>query len=178
MRFVFLIGPPGSGKTTQASALARGLGAAHVSAGDLVRDAKAAGEKVPRDREDRSLVDASWIVGRIRLAAGCATDVIVDGFPRQKDHVALIPDLGQCLGIVRLMLPFESALARMKDRGREGEDLQRITYRRFLHNGRETAVINEARRVGLLVIDVDGERDQATVATAFAEAVERLRKSA
>src|SRR5437773_3605845 len=88
MRLAFL-GPPGAGKGTQARALAREWGVAHLATGDMLRDAVAAGTRLGLDAKrymDRgALVPDAVIIGlmRERLAQpDAATGFIVDGFPR------------------------------------------------------------------------------------------------
>ncbi len=85
MRIV-LLGPPGAGKGTQASALAAEFGAVHVATGDILRLETNACTELGRlaksfmDRGDLVPDDViiSMIRGRLRDAAG----MILDGFPR------------------------------------------------------------------------------------------------
>ncbi len=86
---IVLLGPPGSGKGTQAKRLVEVLGIPHVSSGDLFRDHLSegtelgllaqsymeAGELVPDD------VTVKMVVERLG-EPGCEEGVILDGFPR------------------------------------------------------------------------------------------------
>ncbi len=88
MRIV-LLGPPGSGKGTQATVLAEGLGVAAVSTGDLFRSHvdsgselgrkvaayAAAGDLVPDD------VTVAMVVERLGRS-DCRGGYLLDGFPR------------------------------------------------------------------------------------------------
>jgi len=87
--FVLLFGPPGSGKGTQASALAERLGVPHVATGDIfrkhLREGTALG-KLARSYMDRGqlvpdLVTCDLVASRLgeNDAAG---GVLFDGFPR------------------------------------------------------------------------------------------------
>src|SRR2546426_9809650 len=107
MRLVFL-GPPGAGKGTQARALAREWGVAHVATGAMRREALAAGTRLGLEAKrymDRgALVPDDVIIGlmRERLAGpDAARGFIVDGFPRtiaQAEALAgLLKDAGQAL---------------------------------------------------------------------------------
>jgi len=88
MRLV-LLGPPGSGKGTQATRLADELGVPQISTGDILRAAVAAG--TPLGEKARRFMDAGSLVPdgvmlelveeRLR-AADCARGFILDGFPR------------------------------------------------------------------------------------------------
>src|SRR2546429_6051205 len=128
MRLVFL-GPPGAGKVTQARALAREWGVAHVATGDMLREALAAGTRLgleaKRYMDQGALVPDDVIIGlmRERLAGpDAARGFIVDGFPRtiaQAEALAgLLKDAGQALDRV---IYFEVS---------ERELLRRLTGRR------------------------------------------------
>ena len=88
MRIV-LLGPPGSGKGTQAKVLTDKLGVPQISTGDMLRAAVAAGTPLGREAKaimDRgSLVPDSVIIGLVReriARADCRRGYILDGFPR------------------------------------------------------------------------------------------------
>ncbi len=85
---VFL-GPPGSGKGTQAVKLAQKLNIVHLSTGDILRNAVNDGSQLGKEAEtymkNGELVPDHLLVGLIesRLAAGELKDgFILDGFPR------------------------------------------------------------------------------------------------
>lgn len=88
MNLVFL-GPPGSGKGTQAIRLAESKGLVHLSTGDLLRDAVKAGTELGQRAEGYmkagELVPDDLIVGLIedKIASGSLEKgFILDGFPR------------------------------------------------------------------------------------------------
>lgn len=88
MNLVFL-GPPGSGKGTQAVRLAESKGLVHLSTGDLLRDAIKAGTELGKRAEGSmkagNLVPDDLIVGLIedKIASGSLVNgFILDGFPR------------------------------------------------------------------------------------------------
>lgn len=89
IRRVVLVGPPGSGKTTQARAVSDKLGAPHVCIGELFRSNIARG--TPLGMASRSYLDRGELVPdewtteivRQRLAEpDAAGGFLVDGFPR------------------------------------------------------------------------------------------------
>jgi adenylate kinase len=84
-----MLGPPGAGKGTQARTLAAVRGVPHISTGDMLREAVAAGTAIGlRARavmEQGLLVSDEIIVGvvRERLAkADALAGFVLDGFPR------------------------------------------------------------------------------------------------
>jgi adenylate kinase len=88
VRIVF-IGPPGAGKGTQAKLLAERLGIAHLSTGDILRQASQSG--TPLGKRVRPIIDAGGLVDDAlmvqvveeRLAADdCRRGFLLDGFPR------------------------------------------------------------------------------------------------
>ncbi len=86
---VILLGPPGSGKGTQAQLLAQRAGVPQISTGDILRAAAAAGTPIGRRAkqymEAGKLVPDEVVIGiaQERIAQpDCARGFILDGFPR------------------------------------------------------------------------------------------------
>ena len=85
---VVLVGPPGSGKGTQAKVLCQRFGIPQISTGDMLRAAKAAGTLDPHHLE---IMDKGGLVpdeAMIKLidsridADDCKPGFLLDGFPR------------------------------------------------------------------------------------------------
>jgi len=104
MRIV-LIGAPGSGKGTQAKKLTADKNIPHISTGDMLRDAVAAGtrfgQKARPTIEAGQLVSDDIVLGIIseRLARPDAADgFILDGFPRTEQQALDLEELLDQLG--------------------------------------------------------------------------------
>jgi adenylate kinase len=85
---VILLGPPGSGKGTQAACVAGELDMAHISTGDLLREAVKAGSELGREAEGYmkkgALVPDGIMLGLIEkeLSGLGGRGWLLDGFPR------------------------------------------------------------------------------------------------
>jgi len=106
-RIIFL-GPPGAGKGTQASDLAREWGVSHVATGDMLREAARKGTRLGLEAKrymDRgALVPDEVVIGLVdeRLGqADAGSGWVLDGFPRT---VAQAEALDRLLGQRRLDL--------------------------------------------------------------------------
>ncbi len=127
MRIV-LLGAPGSGKGTQAKKLMAERQVPHISTGDMLRAAVAAGTRFGRQAKEimeaGQLVSDDVMLGIIseRLSESDAAEgFILDGFPRTKqqayDLEELLDQLGQPLdGAILLDVDFEILMKRLTGR--------------------------------------------------------------
>jgi adenylate kinase len=88
---LILLGPPGAGKGTQAARLKERYGIAHLSTGEMLREAVAAGTAVGREAKgimaEGRLVPDELINRLVAERIGqpdCAKGFILDGFPRTR----------------------------------------------------------------------------------------------
>lgn len=86
---IILLGPPGSGKGTQAKLLSETVHVVHISTGDLLRAAAAAG--TPLGKQAQVAMEAGQLVADevvLRMIAGqlirpeTQQGFVLDGFPR------------------------------------------------------------------------------------------------
>lgn len=99
MNLVFL-GPPGSGKGTQAVRVAKQLGITHLSTGDVLREAVRNGTELGKKAEGYmqrgELVPDDLIIGLIedKVIGGELNDgFILDGFPRTMEQARSLRDM-------------------------------------------------------------------------------------
>lgn len=123
-----LLGPPGAGKGTQASAMARRWGMAHISSGDLLRDnvreETALGREARPYMERGELVPDQLILDMMaqRLAQPDArAGYVLDGFPRTVAQAEALEEVlrrtGQELdAVIYLQVPEEEILRRLSGR--------------------------------------------------------------
>jgi adenylate kinase len=100
-----MVGGPGAGKGTQAAALAKRLGLAHVASGDLFRSHLRKGTELGRQAakymERGSLVPDDLTIAMVeqRLSEPDAAEgVILDGFPRTRAQAEALDDTLERLG--------------------------------------------------------------------------------
>lgn len=147
MRIV-LLGPPGSGKGTQASILCDRLGLAHISTGVLLRDAVERGTELGRKAQGfmdaGELVPDDLVLGLIEERLG-QDDVdagfILDGYPRNLAQAEALEQL-----LARLGRPIDVAVSVTVE---EDEIIDRLS-KRAIEEGRsdDTAeVIRNRMRV-------------------------------
>lgn len=170
MRIV-LLGPPGSGKGTQAALLKERLGVPHISTGDLLRAAVAAGTplglKAKAAMDAGELVSDELMLGLIEERMG-ADDVkagyLLDGYPR---NLAQARALDELLG--RLELPVQRALSlivdeeaivqrlakRAEEEGRSDDSEAVVRNRLQVYREQTAPVAGHYRETGLLK-EVDG----------------------
>ena len=170
MRVVFL-GPPGSGKGTQAKLLAGRLGVPAISTGEIlrtaVREKTPLGQKAQAIMERGDLVSDELIVELIReriAQADARRGFILDGFPRtiaQAEALErLLAEKGDSLSAaVNFRVPDEELTRRMLGRaaeeGRADDRPETIRERLKVYREKTEPLIDFYRKRDL-VADVDG----------------------
>ena len=121
---IIFIGPPGSGKGTQAKRLAAQHAIPHISTGDMLREAVADGTELGRQAApimaSGALVSDDLMLGIVkdRLAkADASGGFILDGFPRtlvQAERLdAIIGNGAEALRVLQLLVPDEAIVRRI-----------------------------------------------------------------
>jgi adenylate kinase len=166
---VILLGPPGSGKGTQAARLRDGLGFAVLSTGEILREARSAGSEQGRragEYMDRGeLVPDELVAAAVEQAIDglAGTPVLLDGFPRTLPQARA---LDRALGsrtvdrVVLIDIPDEEVVRRIANRrdGRSDDTAETARQRlRVYHRQTEPLVSHYEQR--LLLRRVDGARD-------------------
>jgi adenylate kinase len=178
MRIVFL-GPPGSGKGTQARLLGQRAGVPAISTGDMLREAVRLG--TPLGARARGIMEAGELVGddivigliRERISAPDARNgFLLDGFPRTIEQARALDRLlegnGEALdGVINLLVPektlTERMLGRAAEEGRSDDRPETVAERLRVYREKTAPLVEHYRKRDLLS-DVDGSGEIREIA--------------
>lgn len=177
-----LLGPPGSGKGTQAERLANLYQIPHISTGDLLREAVAneteLGKKAKEYMDSGNLVPDETILGMVRDRLDqpdAKAGWILDGFPRSVSQAEfldkLLQEISQELDIaINLDVPDDIVVSRMLGRGRADDNEETIRRRLEVYREQTAPTIDYYSDRDKLV-SVDGDRDIDEVTAALQAAI-------
>lgn len=166
MRIVF-IGPPGAGKGTQSQRVVAKLGVAHLSTGDMLRQAQAEhtdlGQRAERYMSAGQLVPDDLMLRLIdrRLdQPDCRDGYLLDGFPRTLGQAEaldkMLAERGTPLDMVlELTADSEELVTRLAARGR-ADDKPEVVRRRLEEYAQRTQSLCDYYRGQGLLESVDG----------------------
>ena len=181
VRRLVILGKQGAGKGTQCELLVERYGVAHISTGDMLRAAVAAG--TPLGRQAKEVMDAGELVSDELILGIVAerleapdTDAgfLLDGFPRTE---------AQADGLFALLAPHSVSRAidldvaddivtrRMLDRGRADDTPEAIARRLELYEA-ETAPLRKLFADRGVLVTVDGLGTPAQVHQRIVAAIE------
>jgi len=192
---LILFGPPGAGKGTQARRLMERYGLAHISTGDMLRAAVAAGTGLGRKAKeimDRGeLVPDGIILDLVRerlQQPDAQKGFILDGFPRTVAQAEaldrLLADMGRKIdAVIALDVPDEVLISRIEARIREtggarsDDNVETLKRRLEVYHAQTRPLLDYYRTRGLLYV-VDGTRSIEKVSQAIEEILTHIRVSA
>lgn len=123
MSVLVFLGPPGSGKGTQAKMLAEELGIAHISLGDVLREEVRSGSEIGKQAKEcmeaGNLVPDELTISltKKRLSRPDAKlGIIVDGFPRSLVQAEAFDKMTAQLGLPVKVIYFELNEAQIVER--------------------------------------------------------------
>jgi adenylate kinase len=159
---ILLLGPPGSGKGTQAKKIHDTYGVAHIATGDMIREIKELdtplGREVKEVYDRGDLVDDEMMIRLIRdrLSRGdTLPGFVLDGFPRTMPQAEaldeLLDELGRSIDVVFefQVRDREQLLERILKRAAQenrSDDTAEVIRRRLENYDRETAPLVEYYR--------------------------------
>lgn len=186
---LLLIGAPGSGKGTQATALAAHYGVAHIASGDLLRSQIRAG--TPLGTKVRSYVESGDLVPDELVleiltpeltAASDAGGYVLDGFPRNLEQAEAAYRLARRLGVtVRAAVYLEAEqeellgrlLRRATEEGRADDREATIRHRLEIFATTTAPLVDYYAGRGILVT-IDAMQPVHRVTTAIVDGITAL----
>ncbi|MCX8103593.1 MAG: nucleoside monophosphate kinase [Candidatus Bipolaricaulota bacterium] len=119
-RRIVLLGPPGSGKGTQAVRLAEALGVPHISTGDLLRsevqNRTALGLQAQRFIDKGELVPDQLVAEMIKQRLQGMTGFVLDGFPRNLKQAQILEGVTEVERVLHFRLDREEIVRRLSAR--------------------------------------------------------------
>ncbi len=166
-RRVLFLGPPGAGKGTQAAMLSKALGVPHISTGEMLREAIAAGTDLGKQVEQvvasGALVSDELVLALVEERLGredARCGYLLDGYPRNVAQAsALAGIMGEDAIEVVLLLEVDTdelvsrLLKRAADQGRVDDTEDVIRHRLGVYLSETMPLINH---YGASVTAVDG----------------------
>jgi adenylate kinase len=189
MRVVFL-GPPGSGKGTQARLLAERLRMPAISTGEMLRAAvhegTSLGGKVKAVMEKGDLVSDDLIIALIRekiAAPDAAGGFVLDGFPRTVDQAVALEKIlsgneKAISAVVNLSVPETALIDRLAGRAglerRADDGRDTVLERLRVYHEKSEPLIEFYRRRGLLT-EVEGTGTVSEVTDRIGNALDQAK---
>lgn len=155
---LILMGPQGSGKTTQAALLGKFLQLPHVSTGDIYRQIAAEnnelGRRIKACLENGLLIDDETTFQIVdRHLSEIKTGFIVDGFPRTLSQAKKEPFVVD--KVIAISVPEDECIHRLLDRKREDDTRQIIVARLAFYHQETEPILDYYKQQGKLV-EIDG----------------------
>ena len=180
---VALLGPPGSGKGTQAMRLRDRYGFAIVATGDLLRQARRAdtdlGRRASQYMDRGELVPDELIVAMVRdaIAGLDGKPILIDGFPRTVTQAGALADAlrdrgRELTGALLIDVPDDLVVQRIsgRDDDRQDDRPETVRERLRLYHRQTVPLIDYYAERGLLR-RVDGAQDADAVEVAVRAAI-------
>ena len=186
MTRLLIVGPPGSGKGTQAARLSDAYGIPAIATGDIFRHNIKT--QTPLGIQVKAIIDAGDYVtddltNELVLSRLSETDALdgflLDGYPRTLAQVTYLDELlsqrGQSLdAVIQLVADKEEVVTRLRKRaleqGRTDDTEEAIRHRQDVY-ARETMPLIAVYRDRGLLIEVDGLGEIDDVSTRISESL-------
>lgn len=158
---ILLIGPQGSGKSTQASLLSQALGLPKITIGDILR--QIAGQQTSEAKRIREILAAGQLVDDQTVAELVRNRInqekngfIIDGYPRTIEQANIFdPDFDK---VIYLNVPREQVVERLIQRGRVDDTSELINKRLDLYYQQTQPLLDYYKQKNIL-LEIDGIGD-------------------
>lgn len=151
---ILLIGPQGSGKSTQGKRLSENLGIPYISTGDIFRKIAQTDGNIKQTIESGTLVDDQTTIKLVkeRLSENdCRHGFILDGYPRNVEQAQAL-DLNFDK-VIYINVPEQKVVERLLSRGRADDSEEGIKKRLNLYKGQTQPLLDF---YGNILTEIDG----------------------
>lgn len=156
MNKILLIGPQGSGKSTQAKLLGEFLKVPIISTGDIFRKQASVNEIIRTILQEGKLVDdetTSQVVKDRLSEEDCQNGFIMDGYPRTVEQMKIFdPGFNK---VFYLDVPQDMVIKRLMARGRADDTSELIRQRLDLYYKQTQPLLDYYKKMGIL-LNIDG----------------------
>ena len=168
---MILLGPPGSGKGTQAERMSKAFDMAHLSTGDVLRQAVEEKSEVgvlAKGYMDRgALVPDEVMVEVIRSKLPRGQMFLLDGFPRTIDQAQALDEMlesgpAEVEKVLHLAVKDDVVIERLLGRKRADDTLETIRHRLDVYRKQTEPLIDYYTKQDKLAV-IDGDRSMDEV---------------
>jgi adenylate kinase len=160
---ILILGPQGSGKSTQAQLLALDLGLPYIAMGEILRTISLLKDSptariVKQKLEQGKLIPldlASSIINKRLEQKDCQKGFVLDGFPRNRKQ--LTPLKIKFDKVFYIKVSDKEGIRRLLARGRQDDTPEIIAERLRIYHG-ETEALLETFRKDKILEEIEGER--------------------
>ncbi len=188
-KLFLVIGAPGSGKTTDASIIAKNNSdITHYSTGDMLRDEISTGSELGKIIEsytsNGNLVPIEIVIKTIinAILKAPTSTIIIDGYPRSGEQLSALDDYlkqsddVELKSVIEVVVSKETALDRVLGRSRGDDDNERVFNNRMQVYLEPLQEIQEFYTKKNLLKKIDGEKSIEEVVASMLEHINSLIK--
>jgi adenylate kinase len=155
---IALLGPPGSGKGTQAQFLIHDFKLEYIYPGEMLREEIEKDTRIGREvktfMDKGDLVPTQFVVEVVKLAINGKSDYLLDGFPRSYTQLEHAEDI-KIDTVLFIAIPQKEVISRLLKRGREDDNVDTIKHRYKVYMEATEPVIEYYKQKGILK-EIDG----------------------
>ncbi|MDQ3239470.1 MAG: nucleoside monophosphate kinase [bacterium] len=175
---IIIMGPQGSGKTTQAEKLSEAFNIPHLESGEIFREIaredSGLGRRIKKALENGQLVDSKdsdTVIEAMFTKARFHDHVIVDGFPRDLEQART--HKGKIDRVFYLDVGHDECVRRLKARARSDDTPELIDERLRLYYDRTIPVLDWFEELGVLE-KIKGERPPEVILNELHDRIRRM----
>ena len=173
---IALLGPPGSGKGTQAEFLTKDYKLDYIYPGEILREEMKKdtliGKSVKAFVSKGDLVPTQFVVEVVKLALNGKEDYLLDGFPRSFEQLGQAKEIPINI-VLYIKISEKEVIKRLTKRKRDDDNVETIKHRYRVYMEATEPVIEHYKKQDILY-EIDGEQSIEDVYKDIKEVIENL----